>query len=241
MAVAPRPYAAGPGRPRRAGLRIWAAVLAVAVVFMVLLGSIAALAGPALVAPGKCGSSTCAKPPKQAPPQGAPHVYTSARYGFQVAYYDHPEFGNALRIAVQDDHQIGWAITSSKTGLSYPITIAGQDAGSAGADSIVDTIQRSRYPDAQRAYSIPGLQLGYQNGAGSVYDVNLKSATGSSVHGRLIVAAAIKNGVAVTVVVVGPYLRTKPGEGHPNPADTPLAAVADDLASNITFKGDTPL
>ena len=239
--VAPGYYAAQQVPRKSGGFPIWVGVVAGIVVFMIVLGSVAALAAPLRAKPGECGASTCPKPPRQAPALGAPHVYTSSRFGFEVAYYDHPEFGNALRIAVQDDHQIGWTITSAKSGLNYPITIAGQDAGSASADAIVDSIQKSKYPDAVKVYSIPGLQLGYQNGAGTVYDVNLKSGTGSSVHGRLIVAAAIKSGIAVTVVALGPYVKTTPSDGHPNPSDTPLAGVADDLASNITFKGDTPL
>ena len=235
-------YYAAQQVPRKTGHSpLWALVGAGVLSFMVVLGSIAYLAGPARNSPGQCSASTCPRPPRQAPPLGAPHVYISSKYGFQVAYYDHPEFGSALKIAVQDDHQIGWAITSSKSDLVYPITIAGQDAGSNTADSIVDSIQQARYPDAQKAYAIPGVQLGYANGTGSVYDINIKSGSGASVHGRLIIAAAIRNGVAITVVVVGPYRQTTPNDGHPNPADTQLAGVADDLASNITFKGDTPL
>ena len=235
-------YYAAQQVPRKTGRSpMWALVVAGVLSFMVVLGSIAYIVGPGQNRHGECGASTCPKPVKQAPPLGAPHVYTSTRYGFQVAYYDHPEFGRALKITVEDDHQIGWAITSSRSGLNFPITIAGQDAGSNTADSIVDSIQQSRYPDAQKVYAIPGLQLGYVNGSGNVYDINIKGGTGTSLHGRLIIAAAIKNGVAITVVVVGPYAQTTPKDGHPNPADTPIASVADDLVSNITFKGDTPL
>jgi len=224
--------------PRKTGRSpMWALVVAGVLAFMVVLGSIAVIAGPAHAQTGKCTGGACPKPPKLSPPVGAPHVYTSTKYGFQVGYYDQI---SALKVAVQDDHQIGWSATS-KTGLVFPITIAGQDAGSQSADSIVESVQKSKYPDAQKVYAIPGLQLGFQNGSGNVYDVNIKSATGTSVQGRLMIAAAVKNGVAITVVALGPYKLTSPDDGHPNPSDTPLAGIVDDLVSNIAFKGDTPL
>lgn len=234
--MAPGYYAAQQVPHKTGRSPLWALLVAGVLAFMVVLGSIAYVLGPTRGQHQNCVGTGCPKPPKSVPALGAPHVYTSSKYGFTVGYYDHPDF-TLLQVANQDDHSITWAVKPGN-GFEYPLTISGQDAGSTGADAIVDALQKSKFPDAQKAYGIPGIQIGNVNGVGNVYDVTVKSGAGQSVRGRLIVAASVKNGVAITVVALGPY-RKPAVDGHPNPAATFMASLADEFTSNITFKGDT--
>jgi hypothetical protein len=239
--VAAVPYAARSVPRKTGGFPIWGIAIAGVVVFMIVLGSIAFAAGSALGrATAACGSAGCQKPPRLAPALGAPHLYTSSTYGFSVAYYDHPDFGDVVSVAAQDDHSISWTVTP-KAGFSFPLTVSGEKAGGASADALVDAIQASRFPDAKKAYAIPKMTIGFVDGAGNVYDLTIQAGNGQSVRGRLIVAAAVKDGVAITIVTLGPFQKTTPDDGHPNPAETFMANVADEVLASIVFKGDNPL
>jgi hypothetical protein len=239
--VAATPYFARSVPHKTGGFPIWGIAVAGVVVFMIVLGTISFAAGSALGrSTAACGSAGCRKPPTLAPPLGAPHVYTSSTYGFSVAYYDHPDFEDLVKVASEDDHSITWTVTP-RAGFAFPLTVSGEEAGGASADSLVDAIQTSRFPDAKKAYAIPKMQIGFVDGAGNVYDLTITAGNGKSVRGRLIVAAAVKDGVAITIVTLGPFEKTTPDDGHPNPAQTFMANVADEALASIVFKGENPL
>jgi hypothetical protein len=123
--------------------------------------------------------------------------------------------------------------------LSWSLT--GMPAGGRSAQQIVASTQSAEFPDAQQAYIVPDASLGYTVGYGTVYDVSISPGNGQSVHDRLLIIAAIRRGLAVVLVGLGPYQTSSPSSGgQPNPADTPLVQLGDfeENANSVTWPGE---
>jgi hypothetical protein len=208
-------------------------VAAGAVVFaMIVLGIIAILLAPS---PNpNCTDPRCHKV-SNSPPLGAPHRYTSKALGYSVEYYDHPEYKGAVKITAQDDKSIAWQIGS------FPWVINGDKVSGRNSQQVVEGIQQQRFADAQYLYTIPGVTFGVTPGYGNVYRVALKNSGGQTVEARMVVAAAVKNDIAIELIMIGPYVKSTKDDGHPNPSNTPLSPLADETLKLVYWPGDPEL
>ena len=82
--------------------------------------------------------------------------------------------------------------------------------------------------------------MGYVVGYGNVYGLTLRTSTGASAPGRLVIMAAVKNDVAVLFDGFGPRIKPDPAQ-HPNPAATPLVSLFDLIGNTVTWSGDPAL
>ena len=131
---------------------------------------------------------------------------------------------------MSDGSDVSWSFTGTK-------------ANGLGPQQIVSQSQSAHFPDAQQAYTVPDASLGYNLGYGNVYDVTISPADGQSVHDRLLVFASIRHGVAVVLIGLGPYQKSKPSnDSQPNPAETPLVELGDfeENINSVTWKGEQP-
>ena len=192
---------------------------------------------------GTCGGTViCPHPPPNRPPLANPHTYTSQAFQYKLDYFDQgplSEGGQATNPSLQNAASVGWALEAN--GVVYPITFTGENANHRSAQLVVQQIQARSYPNATLAYTIPGAEMGYNDGYGNVYDIKFAAAGAQSARRRLIIIAAVKNGLAVELVSIGPYKPSKSGAGHPNPANTPIVNYFDDIVNTVRFPGDPPL
>lgn len=209
-------------------------------VFLLAMLGVLVLVGPGPVV--QVCKPLCPTPNPTRPPLGAPHTYISSRYGYQLDYFDN-DLTKYGKIVVNSDSSIGWVIgfkLPGVEGIKFPITFSGEAAASRSAQAVVQQNQAAHFPNALLAYPIPGAELGYNDAYGAVYDVNLQSGNGASAHGRLVMITAVKGGVAVNLVSVGPYRRSTQDDGHPNPSDTDIVNLFGAIVNTVRFKGDRP-
>lgn len=113
------------------------------------------------------------------------------------------------------------------------------------AQQIVNKIVSQNAPSANMAYPIPDPLIGEQPGYGAVYDVNVNSSSGTQVDFRLLVMAAVQNGVAVVVWADGPddpSFPSLPLLDHPSFIDMDIAVAGLDIMINsVTWKTSTSL
>jgi len=207
------------------------------VAFFMLALLVVALA----LAPGgnvRCTGPTCQRL-KLAPPLGAPHRYTSSALGFSVDYYDHPELQGHLKVSGQDAASIGWEI-DTRSG-NFPWVLTGEKAGGQNAQHVVEAIQQNKFQDAQYLYTVPGVTFGATPGYANVYRINLQASGGQTFEGRLVISAAVKNDLALELVAIGPYVKSTPADGHPNPSNTFITDLADETLKNVYWPGDPEL
>jgi len=222
--------------PRQTQWWVWAVAGGLVIFFMIALGIIAFVLSPA--GPLHCTGPTCQRV-KLAPPLGAPHRYTSSTLGFSVDYYDHPELQGHLKVSGQDATSIGWEI-DTRSG-NFPWVLAGEKVSGRSAQQVVEGLQQSKFADAQYLYTVPGVTFGVTPGYANVYRISLQASGGQTLEGRLVISAAIKNGVALEVVGVGPYVKSTPADGHPNPSNTFITELADETLKNVYWPGDPEL
>jgi hypothetical protein len=185
--------------------------------------------------PTSCTPPNCSLPPPKRGPLTATNHYTSSQYGFSLAYSTNnikPSQTTASSIAwdgqLSDGSEISWSFS-------------GSNASGQSAQQLVTKAQSQQYSDAQLAYTVPGASLGYHTGYGSVYDVTVSPANGESQHDRLLVFTAVRGGVAVTMIGLGPYQQSSSSSGsQPNPADTPLVELGDfeENLNSVTWRGE---
>jgi hypothetical protein len=189
-----------------------------------------------LLQPGSvgCVPPQCTLPPPKHGPLQATKTYTSSRYGFSLDY----STGNITPSSVTAS-SIAWD-GSLNDGSEVTWSIRGMPANGRSAQQIVESTQSANYPDAQLAYTVPDASLGYTTGYGNIYDVTVSPADGQSEHDRLVVTAAIRNGLAVVLVGLGTYQASAPGtSSQPNPANTPLVQLGDfeENINSVTWPG----
>ncbi|MBV9282174.1 MAG: hypothetical protein JOZ41_19000 [Chloroflexi bacterium] len=185
--------------------------------------------------PVSCTPPQCKLPPPKQGPLTAPQHYTSSQYGFSLEYSTGnipPSQTTASSIAwdgqLSDGSEISWSFSGSNGSGQSP-------------QQLVTRAQSQHYPDAQLAYTVPDASLGYTMGYGNVYDVTVSPAAGESEHDRLLIFAAVRGGVAVTMIGLGPYQQASPNsDSQPNPADTPLVELGDfeENLNSVTWKGE---
>jgi RNA polymerase subunit RPABC4/transcription elongation factor Spt4 len=186
------------------------------------------------------------------PALGPAKTYTDTSAGFSVAgLLANPEVNPGL--FRWSESTSGSIITFTLTGSSgtiggKSITIGGGDVqfagvpitGSATAESVVDNLLQQNAPSAQLVYPLPDPLVGYVPGYGGVYDVQSTSADGSASDTRLVVLAAVRNGVAVVVWAHGPMdasFAQSPLLNHPSFVDLDIGLVLDPLVNSVTWTG----
>ena len=219
----------------RTGGHHWLLAIGLILLGMIVLGELANTQAPA---PVHCRPPACTLPPPRVQPLVDGSTYTSSQYGYSLQYSTQnitPSQVTGSTIAwdatLQDNSEVSWAFT-------------GTNPQGRGAQTIVGDVQANNFPDATLAFTIPGADIGYTPGYGNVYDLTTSPGNGQAVHQRLVVMAAIKRGIAVVVVGLGPYQQTDPqSDGHPSPADTPLVHLGDfqESLESVTWPGDPKL
>jgi len=245
-AVRSYPVVAHPGPAPVAGARKrafpWLLVGGAVAGLILMLTIISALLVPKPITCG--GADICPQPSPIRPPLANPHLYQSHTFNYELDYFDQgplSENGKALPRSVENDISIGWELKSS-TGVVYPITFTGENANHRNAAQVVEQIQAKSYPNATLAYHIPGAEMGYNDGYGNVYDIRFAAAGGQSARRRLIIIAAVKKGLVVELVSIGPYNPSNwKINSHPNPANTTIVNYFDDIVNTVRFPGDPPL
>jgi hypothetical protein len=140
---------------------------------------------------------------------------------------------------VMTDRTIGWNFFLGGSTAIWPMTFTAEPADGRTAEQVVDAIQGDKFPDATIAFSIPGAGLGYNPGAGNVYDATFRTAEADSVPARLLIVASVRNGLAVYMTAIGP-IDSNWGMPHPNPSETRAGNLASALVNGVIFPGDTP-
>jgi hypothetical protein len=122
------------------------------------------------------------------------------------------------------------------------LAIQGGPANGQSPQEVATSFLRAKLPDARQTYVVPNAYVGYTHGYGEVDDVYLQSSNGTEQHERVIVLAAVKNGVQVTVAALGPYVKwTQTGlnDGHPSGVGMQIAAMIDQYVNSVRWKGET--
>ena len=107
--------------------------------------------------------------------------------------------------------------------------------GGATAQQVVDVLVSKNVASASLAYPVPDPLVGLTPGYGAVFNANLNSSGGQQVTYRILVMAAIKDGVAVVVWAEGPddpSFPSLPLLDHPSFIDMDVATLGLDPAIN---------
>jgi hypothetical protein len=204
----------------------------------------------------KCTDNICSNPPLRTPRAAAgltsalnisvggsadpaPGVYNSPDGHFSVAL-------GLLRWPTQIS--LGGK-TSSLISLDFPNVSIGSTQlsggiiqvadysglGGATAQQVVDVLVSKNVASASLAYPVPDPLVGLTPGYGAVFNANLNSSGGQQVTYRILVMAAIKDGVAVVVWAEGPddpSFPSLPLLDHPSFIDMDVATLGLDPAIN---------
>src|SRR5206468_3266356 len=182
-----------------------------------------ALARSTTAAPA-CGP-LCAPPPPPCVtncPRAAPGAalaggtYTSSAYGFTVQY---PDFSPSR----QDDRSLGWDLSGGSG--QYSIDVVAGSAGGRTSERVLDDIISANFPDYSYLYRVPGAELGYNSGAGAVYDGESSSFFGSVSESRVAVLASTRGDLAIAVVGAGDAAQSS--SDHPDPSGLPVSGFID--------------
>lgn len=107
--------------------------------------------------------------------------------------------------------------------------------GGATAQQVVQAVINKNASSASMAYPMPDPLVGEVPGYGAVYNDNVNSSAGQQVTFRLMVMAAVKNGVAIVVWAEGPddaSFPSLPLLDHPSFVDMDVAALGLDPTIN---------
>jgi hypothetical protein len=235
---APATTHAPPPRHRRMLIPLLVVLAVVALVFVLV--AVVVPPGP----PAPCAPLAC-----QGPPVGrgngvesvvsAPPVRNGVPYdnhqGFSLRYQTS---GGEPSVKTETDGiTLTWDLV---TGDQTTLQVIGQPAGGTSAQGLVQTIASQIAPGAQPVYVLPGAMVGYVPGYGEALNVQNASSDGSTATVRVIVMAAVQNGLGVTVIAVGSLLppvtpASKVWDGHPSPANVVAAYLADPVINRIAF------
>lgn len=217
--------------------RSWAAAGSLIVVAMIALGITALVTAPSTAAacrvfchrpPPPCFGVSCSRAFGASSVTGQ-NVYTSSTYGFSLSYP--PD----LPPTRSDNSSVGWDLQNSDG--QYEVDVVSGSTKGRSAQEIALDIQQGNFPDYQQVYDVPGAEIGYQEGYGSVWELQVLPLFGQSEDTRLLIMTAEQNGVAIALAADGPAV--SPDSGHPDPSGLPLGSFADDLANSVHWHGGT--
>ena len=218
--------------PHKRHAAIWALMVAVVVIAAAALGGVAYALRPQ---PVSCTTASCQAPPPKVDPLPAAAAYTSRRFGFTLEY---PADESPSK---QTDTGVDWVSQDGSEGM----VVKGLDANGLSAQQIVQNEQQADFSGATAAYpaaGIPGANLGYTPGYGQVYDLYIHG--GSAEHARILIMAAVRNGLGVVLVAAAPFQQTnESNDGHPNPAEMDLVHFAFFrlATASVTWPGEAAL
>lgn len=181
---------------------------------------------PVYVCPPDCGR----------PPTGLP-VSVNPRFvaqggAFSVSY---PAPGANYTVSTDDTGVIAqWTGGDGGT-----MRLFGTPAEGREAQQVVDDVIAESFPDAVIAYELPNATVGFQLGYGVVADfLSAKRADPL----RVIVIAAVKDGLALVAAAEGPFRQFKPGAGPgpPSPANLQIAQDMGKYVDSFSWRGDPP-
>lgn len=181
---------------------------------------------PVYVCPPDCGR----------PPTGLP-VSTNPRFvapgeEFSVSY---PAPGAAYTVST-DDSGVTAEWNSGDGGI---LRLFGTPADDRDARQIVEDFMADAFPDAVVSYELPNATVGYELGYGVVADFLSQKRADPL---RVIVVAAVKNGLALVGAAQGPFRQFKPGvgPGPPSPANLQIAQDMGKYLVSFSWRGDPP-
>jgi hypothetical protein len=134
---------------------------------------------------------------------------------------------------------VGWTFTRDGS----RVLLFGLPAGDLAASDIAQRLISKACPGATVAYEIPNAMVGYQHGYGVIEDFFPQSGAAQFTRGRVLAIVAIKNGVALGVLAVGPYDTFIPPapDDHPSGADLDVAAAdLGQYVNSFMWRGDPP-
>jgi RsiW-degrading membrane proteinase PrsW (M82 family) len=212
----------------------WSTVGGTLIVGALALGVIAFAIGPTRKAP--CGA-LCIQPPppcstlcthaSQAPPLQAAQRYTSPAYHFSVEY-------QKFSPSSQTPQSVIWDLSSGAG--QYTVGVVADRANRAGSQEMVDNVVNANFPDFTHVYDIPGAEVGYVPGSGAVYEYESVPTFGQATFQRLVVLAAVQNGLAISVAGAGD---APDPSSSPNPSDLPVSQFIDTLTNGTVWPGQT--
>ena len=190
-----------------------------------------------------CGVHCPQPPPPQPPPALGPSgpplpaqtAYTSSAFGYRL------EYSPNLSPSQQDAQSVTWTGTIPSDGSQFEFLFQGEAANGRTAQQLVDALQQSKASGATVVFNITGAELGSTAGYGNVYDLTVTPQGGQQAHLRLVVEAAIRDGVAVELFAISNF--TADQNSHPSPAqlEPAIQSIADSLGNTVTWKDETPI
>jgi hypothetical protein len=93
-----------------------------------------------------------------------------------------------------------------------------------------------QYPKAQSDYEIPNAMVGYEPGYGEIDDFTPDNPYATYTQGRLLVMAAVKNGLALVAAAEGPKVKFTPrNSGHPSGVNLMIAQALGNSVNSFTW------
>lgn len=188
-----------------------------------------------------CNPLTCQGPPightgqqqgAPAPAETAVILYKNSN-GFTLRYPSQPQVHtDSGGIDLTYDYVNGGASS---------LDVVGGSADGATAETEVESVVASDFPDTAPTYELPDPWVGYQPAYGAAYSVQPASADGSTQTDQVVVLASVKNGFAIVVLEEGALLPTVTSNssffnGHPSPARVNMAyGFGDFIVNRIRF------
>jgi len=206
-------------------LGLWVLSLVVALLVLTLIDARVANV-PVYVCPPDCGR----------PPTGLP-VSTNPRFvapggEFEVSY---PTPGAAYAVTTD----AGGVTAEWTAGDGGTLRLFGTPAEGREARQVVEDLMADSFPGAVVDYELPNATVGYHLGYGVVADFVSQKRAGRL---RVIVIAAVKNGLALVAAADGPFRQFKPGAGPgpPSPANLAIAQDMGKYLDSFSWRGDPP-
>lgn len=224
----PRYSATGAYRPRYlATLGILGLVMSIAIAGAVVWDRLVADES-IYTCPPDCGS-----PPNSVPVANLPR-FVAAGGEFSVAY---PSAGDPYVVTLADN-----SVTARSTvGDGGTLRLFSEPARDRDARTVVEDLLAKEYGNVEIAYELPNATVGYQLGYGVVATF-VPSGLASRVDQRLIVIAAVKNGLALIATGEGPFRRFSSdfGPGPPSGANVEIAIDMGKYVDSFSWRGDPP-
>jgi hypothetical protein len=169
------------------------------------------------------------------PPLPAQSAYTSSTYGFRL------EYPAEVSPSQSDAQSVSWSGSLRSDGSQYAFQFQAEPANGRTAEQIVDALQQSKASSATVVFNIIGAELGSTDGYGNVYDLTVTPQGGQQVHLRIVVEAAIRNGVAVELLAESNFVADQ--NEHPSPAqmEPAIESITDSIGNTVTWKDENPI
>ena len=179
---------------------------------------------PVYVCPPDCG-----RPPSGLPVSSNPR-FVAPGGAFSVSY---PAPGPAYTVTTDDAGVTArWIVGDGGT-----LRLFGTPAEGREARTVVEQYLDKAFPDAVVSYELPNATAGYEPGYGVAADFQGEKRAAVV---RVIVIAAVKNGLALVAAAEGPFRQFTPefGPGPPSPANLQIAQEMGKYLDSFSWPGD---